>query len=156
VEIRAQDEALVIHNILEYYEVIDDLFAVCCDTTAINTGRKGGIKHILSQIFNKPLLWLLCRHHIYEVHVSHVMNALVGPSKGADRKIYKRFREQWEQYQDDVNKTENAQRFKKFDEKKLLDGSKLYHLYQESKSYIKYTLENEVFPRGVYCLLPQH
>jgi hypothetical protein len=153
---RAADQVLLIHNLLEYYEVIDDLFAVCCDTTSTNTGRRGGIIHLLTEVIKKPLLWLLCRHHIIEIHISHVMKTLFAPTKGPDRKIYRSFREQWEKYREDIRKAENVQHFKRFDETKLLVGSKLYSIYQDAKSYIKYLLENEVFSRGDYNHLVEY
>jgi len=40
--------------------------------------------------------------------------------------------------------------FKKINESRLHVGSDLHRIYLESKSFIAYALEHEVFPRGDY------
>ena len=69
------DQAEVILSLLEYYEIADQIYAVCCDTTASNTAAFSGAIALLSSILNVPLLWFLCRRHILEVHISHFMEA---------------------------------------------------------------------------------
>ena len=72
------DQADVILNLLEYYNIVDQIFAVCCDTTSSNTGVFSGAIVLLSTILDTPLLWFLCRRHMLEVHISHFMEALTG------------------------------------------------------------------------------
>ncbi len=43
----------VILNLLEYYDIVDKILAVCCDTTSSNTGVFSGISAILN---TPPLL----------------------------------------------------------------------------------------------------
>src|SRR6218665_2895987 len=73
------------------YEICDQIFAICCDTTSSNTGVHIGAVQILSTTLNAQMLWLMCRHHIYEVHISHFMEALTGQkTKGPRRQLYVR------------------------------------------------------------------
>jgi len=39
---KGSDQADVILNLLEYYDIVDQVFAVCCDTTSSNTGVFSG------------------------------------------------------------------------------------------------------------------
>ncbi len=39
---KVSDQADVILNLLEYYEIADQIFAVCCGTTSSNTGVFSG------------------------------------------------------------------------------------------------------------------
>ncbi len=39
---KCSDQADVILNLLEYYDIVDQVFAVCCDTTRSNTGVFSG------------------------------------------------------------------------------------------------------------------
>lgn len=96
---RAADQALVIQNLLEHFEVPDQVFAICTDTTATNTGRREGAVMILTRILHKPLLWLMCRHHMYEIHISHAYKAITGQESKAPRKaLYSNFKKRWEEF----------------------------------------------------------
>ena len=39
---KVSDQADVILNLREYYDIVDQVFAVCCDTTRSNTGVFSG------------------------------------------------------------------------------------------------------------------
>ncbi len=80
---KGSDQAHVILNLLEYYEVADQIFAVCCDTTSSNTGAFSGAISVLSKFLNVPILWIMCRHHMNEVHISHFMEELTGRRRRA-------------------------------------------------------------------------
>ena len=75
------DQADVILNLLEYYIIVDQIFAICCDTTASNTGVFVGAITILANILNIPLLLFLWRQHMLELHISQFMEALTGEKK---------------------------------------------------------------------------
>ena len=65
------DQADVILNLLEYYDIVDQIFAKCCDTTASNNGVFVGAITIFTNILNIFLLWFLCRRYMLELHISH-------------------------------------------------------------------------------------
>ena len=90
---KALDQVLVIQNLLEHFEVPDHVYAFCTDTTATNTGRLEGTIMILTRILKKPLLWLMCQHHIYKLHITYVYKAITGViSKGPNNTLYSNFR----------------------------------------------------------------
>jgi hypothetical protein len=51
-------------SIMDFTEIngitTDDIIAVGCDVTAVNTGRKSGVIVLLEQHFDRPLQWLVC------------------------------------------------------------------------------------------------
>jgi hypothetical protein len=82
---------------LEDWNLIDDVKAMCFDTTASNTGEKKGACLILQQKLNKNLLAFACRHHINEIIISDVFNSCYGTSTGPDILLFKRFQTCWDQ-----------------------------------------------------------
>ena len=90
------DQAEAILNMLGYYGVTDQVYAVCCDTTSSNTGAFSGAITVLASILDVPLLWFMCRRHIQEVHISHFMEALTGEkTKGPRRTLYTKLQKEW-------------------------------------------------------------
>jgi hypothetical protein len=143
---KGSDQAHVILNLLEYYEVADQIFAICCDTTSSNTGAFSGAITVLTQVLNAPLLWILCRHHIYEVHMTHFMEELTGEkTKGPRRTLYLRLQKAWPTIKSDVDKIDNILRF---DWSKLQVGSPLHTITLEALEFGKRALAVGTFARG--------
>ena len=93
---KGSDQTVAILNLLEYFNIVDQIFAACCDTTACNTGIHSGAFVILSSILNTPLLWFLCRRHMLEIHISHFMEALTEEkTKGPRKGLYVKLRKNW-------------------------------------------------------------
>jgi hypothetical protein len=65
------------------------------DTTASNTGSALGACTILQQKLGRPLLHFACRHHILELVVEAAFKPFLGPSKGPEIAIFKRFQSNW-------------------------------------------------------------
>lgn len=149
---KAIDETMTIHNLLEYYEICEDIFAICADTTSVNTGVHSGIIMNIAHILKRPLLWFMCRHHMYEILIDKLATFYLGNTFSPERKIYKDFKNHWEKYFPIVQGalSESHTKFKKFNEKVLQTGSKLHEVYLEAQSYLKFALESETFPRDDY------
>lgn len=142
------DQADVILNLLEYYDIVDQIYAVCCDTTASNTGAFSGAIIILSTILNTPLLWFLCRRHMLEVHISHFMEALTGEkTKGPRRALYVKLQKVWPSVKEKVDKMEEITIF---NWKTLQVGSPLYETAKEALEFGKRALALNSFARGDY------
>ena len=60
---------------LEYFDIVDQVFEVCCNCNRI-PGKFHGAIFILAELIDEPLFWQLCRCHKLEVHSSHVMESL--------------------------------------------------------------------------------
>jgi hypothetical protein len=141
---KGSDQADVILNLLENYDIVDQIFAVCCDTTSSNTGVFSGI----SAILNTPPLWFLCRRHLLEVHISHFMEALTEEKTKAPRKgLYVKLQKVWPAVKNEIDKMEEPV---KFTLKTLHVGSSLYELASKALQFGKRALTWETFSRGDY------
>ncbi|KZR97570.1 Uncharacterized protein APZ42_007474, partial [Daphnia magna] len=91
------------------------------------------------------MLWLACRHHVYEVHIKHVSDAVTVARNSPSEGMFGRFQKEWStleidvsdlalfevgEYSDDINSIVNSV---------SAWGVELY--------------ENETFPREDYCEL---
>lgn len=65
------------------------------DTTASNTGLVKGACARIERELNRPLLWLACRHHVYEVVLQDVFQCCYGPSSGPDIALFKKLQARW-------------------------------------------------------------
>ena len=66
---------------------------MCFDTKASNTGRLNGTCKLLEIAINRNLLWMACRHHMFEVLLSDAFGVCLGLSKGPDILLFKRFKD---------------------------------------------------------------
>ena len=67
---KGSDQADVILILLEYYDIVDQTFAVCCDTTSSNTSVFSGAIVLLCTILNTPLVVSLQEAHAGSIHLS--------------------------------------------------------------------------------------
>lgn len=77
-------------HLLEWglYEKISSLR---CDTTNSNLGTFNGAAVILEHKLNRMILYVPCRHHIFEVVLHGDFDSKMAPSKSPDVPIFKRF-----------------------------------------------------------------
>lgn len=73
----------------------DCIKALCCDTTAANLGSNKGAAVLLEQLLERKLLYLPCRHHIFELILRDVFELKIPTTSGPDVPLFKRFREHW-------------------------------------------------------------
>ena len=58
---KGQDQAIAIQNILEYYELTNQIIGCSADTTASNTEKyNGAIKFLVDHVPKSAVLWLPC------------------------------------------------------------------------------------------------
>lgn len=89
------DIAAGVYEMLTEHQFQNKIEALCCDTTASNTGRINGACVLLEQKLNKDLLYLPCRHHIYELVLKSAFEACLGVSSGPEGLLFKRFHKAW-------------------------------------------------------------
>ena len=65
------------------------------DTTASNTGLNAGACTPIDRAFDYNLIWIGCRHHIFEVMLSNVFTTALGPTGGPEVKLFTRFKKHW-------------------------------------------------------------
>ena len=63
------------------------------DTTSSNTGLHLGTCTLIEKALKRELIWIACRHHVFEVMLFNVFSATVAPTSGPD--IFKRFQKKW-------------------------------------------------------------
>jgi len=90
---RASTEAVL--ELLKSWECDSQVIGMCFDTTASNTGRLNGTYKLLETAINRNLLWMACRHHMFEVLLSDAFGVCLGPSTGPDILLFKRFKDKW-------------------------------------------------------------
>ena len=77
-----ENTANVTISMLEAWGItVNDLFATLWGTTAVNTGVDHGACAYIEHRRGTALLWCACRHHIAEVHMTHVFDRLRGARK---------------------------------------------------------------------------
>jgi hypothetical protein len=77
---KAGSAASVTSGIVEFLSIhnSDELIAVGCDGTVVNTGHTGGVIRLLEQKLNRPLQWFVCQLHANELLLRHFLQHIDG------------------------------------------------------------------------------
>ncbi|CAG17501.1 hypothetical protein CcBV_30.5 [Bracoviriform congregatae] len=90
-----QSQADAMFDAINDWGIPDFIKALCCDTTAANLGSSKGAAVSLERLLEKKLLYLPCRHHIFELILRGVFELKIPTTSGPDVPLFKRFRESW-------------------------------------------------------------
>ena len=83
-------------SLLEEWKCKSSVKGMVFDTTSANTGAQTAGCISMQHVLNRPLLWIACRHHVGEVVLSHVWDALkIETSKSPDVSLFTRFKERF-------------------------------------------------------------
>ena len=63
---------------LHHQNILNDLIAIGCDSTNINTGWKGGVIQYIERKINRKLICLICALHTNELPLRHLGISLDG------------------------------------------------------------------------------
>ncbi|KAL4084393.1 hypothetical protein QTP88_028216 [Uroleucon formosanum] len=92
-----------VYDELENWGLLEKIQGFVFDTTASNSGRLNGACVLLEQKLGRNVLFLTCRHHIFEITLQAVfIEAKFAPSSGPDIPHFKRFIDNWK----NINKNE--------------------------------------------------
>lgn len=82
---------------MNQWKLTNKIQGVCFDTTATNTGIYNGAAVLLEKMIQRTLLYLPCRHHIFELVLKYVFLKIVFNSKtvGPNIPFLSRFKENW-------------------------------------------------------------
>lgn len=83
-------------QVLMDWGITDSIEALCCDTTNANLGSRAGAAVLLEKLLDRDLLYLPCRHHIFEIVLSGVFDLLMPASSGPSIALFKRFQSAWD------------------------------------------------------------
>jgi hypothetical protein len=90
-----KEQASAVHDTITKWNIAEKVQALCFDTTASNTGDREGACQYLEKKIKRTLLYLPCRHHIYELVLKSAFDAYMGVTSGPDVLLFKRFKEIW-------------------------------------------------------------
>ena len=93
--VRLLAAADVVLDLLNSWQCSTLVIGMCFDTTAANTGKVNGACTLLENAIGRNLLWMACRHHIFEILLADTFGICLGPSTGPDVLMFKRFKEKW-------------------------------------------------------------
>ncbi|XP_074110989.1 uncharacterized protein LOC141535098 [Cotesia typhae] len=88
-------QASVVHKILCDWGFDISVKAICCDTTPSNLGLRNGAAALLEKLLERDLLYLPCRHHIFEIVLRYVFEAVFPNTVGPNVPLFIRFQKQW-------------------------------------------------------------
>ena len=77
------------------WAIWQQLVGMVFDTTASNTGPMLGACRFLELWRGKPILWIPCRHHITELHISHAMKFTFGKTADPGVALFRRLKADW-------------------------------------------------------------
>ncbi|XP_074106837.1 uncharacterized protein LOC141532405 [Cotesia typhae] len=88
----AENQTATILSTLNQWGIISYIKAMCFDTTAVNTGIHHGTCKEIEKVLGKELIWLPCRHHIYEIILRSAFEVYWPVSSGPNVPIFGRFK----------------------------------------------------------------
>ena len=82
-------EAEAVKRVLDTWEISEKIIACGFDTTTSNTGIHKGCCTILEELLGRQLLWLACRHHMFELVLKATFKELFGDTSGPEETFFK-------------------------------------------------------------------
>lgn len=137
---KGKTQAEEIYSVLNNLSLTESIKALCCDTTASNLGCNNGAAVLLEQMLETDLLWLPCRHHIYELTLTSVFTSKLPGTTGPNVPLFKKFQSSWN--------TINKNKFKDG-----LEGNKIHKKLINQVDEIDRNIQNlldTVLPRDDY------
>ena len=72
------------------------VYSMCFDTTSSNTGWKKGACVLIEKGLKRPLLWLACLHHVFELLLKTVWQTLFGIDMEPSYAEFREFQKKWD------------------------------------------------------------
>lgn len=94
-EKKGERVAEAVNEVLKDWKIVDRVQAISFDTTSIITGPSKGAPLLLEKLLGRKLLYMPCRHHIYDMQLREVIEAKLGKISDGSVPIFDRFREAW-------------------------------------------------------------
>nr|XP_047138649.1 uncharacterized protein LOC124814743 isoform X2 [Hydra vulgaris] len=92
-----ENQKNAIRDILNSFNLADNIQAVTFDTSRINAGKKNGaVSLLVNEVFQRPVLSIACRHHVNELHITHFWkNYQSSITSGPDNLLFKTLKSAW-------------------------------------------------------------
>lgn len=131
----SQSQANKVFEKIEERGLSENISDLCFDTTASNTGWKDGVYVHLENHLKRKLLFLACRHHVFELLEGAAWKSVFGSSMSPDYAEFKQFQEKWPTLKN------CKEQFKKLQ----IKDRKLISLKEETVSFLKMVLSEEKY-----------
>ena len=129
-------------DLLTDWDLKSEVCATVFDTSSSNTGADLGACKLLEDWLGKPVLWIACCHHVYELHFKRLVQEVTGVTKDPGVSLFRRLKSQWYTIPIDYNNLS------------LLEYSSLPDwMEKEAKSVLDWAvkeLEKKTWPRADY------
>jgi hypothetical protein len=89
------EQATNVHEMLIDWGIADNVKALCCDTTSSNLGHLNGAAVNLEKLLKRDLLYLPCRHHIFELILRAAFETFIPKSTAPSVKLFDNFSKEW-------------------------------------------------------------
>ena len=96
-------EATLVTDILASWCISKEVIGMVYDTTSSNTGADKGACKFIEEWCGRPVLWLACRHHIAELHISKVVHTVTGNTKDPGVEMFRRLKKEWSDLEIDLD-----------------------------------------------------
>ncbi|KAJ8682355.1 hypothetical protein QAD02_018147 [Eretmocerus hayati] len=93
---KGKTQAEAAYASLVSWGLVPHIKGFCCDTPPTNFGRKSGVAVLLEQMLERDVLFLACRHHVYEIILAHVFEIKIPGTVGPDVQLFKKLRSAWD------------------------------------------------------------
>ena len=82
----------VVVDMFTKWNISGQITGVAVDTTRSNTGQERGACKLIEDYLDKSVLWIACHccHHIYDLHINYVAEAVTGNTKDPGIKMSKK------------------------------------------------------------------
>ena len=82
-------------DLLTDWDLKSEVCATVFDTSSSNTGADLGACKLLEDWLGKPVLWIACCHHVYELHFKRLVQEVTGVTKDPGVSLFRRLKSQW-------------------------------------------------------------
>lgn len=92
-----EEIAKAVFDQLDIWQLIEKVQGICFYTTAANTGTMNGAAILFERKIGRDLMYLPCRHHIYEIVLKEVFlkKVLNSTTVGPNVPLFDRFKSNW-------------------------------------------------------------
>lgn len=86
-----------VYEVLDEFDLLYDVEMVCFDTEAKNTGKRNGAGVLLERRLDRSLLFLPCRHHIFEIPIKYIfiIKVMKGETKNPNIAMFDTLKNSW-------------------------------------------------------------
>lgn len=92
---KGKTQAEAVHEVFNDWGPAKSVKAICCDTTASNLGVRSGSAVLLERLLMRDILFLPCRHHIFELVLRCVFEKNQPETTGPNIPLFKNFKQNW-------------------------------------------------------------